>query len=214
MRSTRETQKVASLRRRGGRVSHHGVARPEGGLHRVAEGHDLQEADVRVELELAREEAQAVRVRVLADAGVLTVEQSGSGALSRVGTLLAGLPRRTASSGCCRYRLGPGSPASSQRAPEYAPGINIRGAKVGTAGLGGAQSQFLRPPRRQARLSHMRRAPRTTRRSRAHADGRLGREDRACRRKRCARCSSRWGCGRAARRGRGRATRRRSPCQR
>ena len=74
----RETQKVASLRRGGGRVSHHRVARPEGGLHRVAEGHDLQEADVRVELELAREEAQAVRVRVLADASVLTtVQQSG-----------------------------------------------------------------------------------------------------------------------------------------
>ena len=210
MRSTRETQKVASLWRRGGRVSHHGVARPEGGLHRVAERHDLQEADVWVELELAREEVQAVRVRVLADARVLTVEQSGSGALSRVGTLLAGLPRRTASSGYCLCRLGPGSPASSQCAPECAPGINIRGAKVGTAGLGGAQ----RPPRRQARLSHMRRAPRTTRRSRAHADGRLGREGRACRRKRCARCSSRWGCGRAARRRRGRAARRRSPCQR
>ena len=73
----RETQKVASLRRGGGRVSHHRVARPEGGLHRVAERHDLQEADVRVELELAREEVQAVRVRVLADARVLTVEQSG-----------------------------------------------------------------------------------------------------------------------------------------
>ena len=82
----RETQKVASLRRGGGRVSHHRVARPEGGLHRVAERHDLQEAnllfllvalDVSVELELAREEAQAVRVRVLADARVLTVEQSG-----------------------------------------------------------------------------------------------------------------------------------------
>ena len=44
----------------------------------MAERHDLQEADVRVELELAREEVQAVRVRVLADAGVLTtVEQSG-----------------------------------------------------------------------------------------------------------------------------------------
>ena len=52
----------------------------------MAERHDLQEAnllfllvalDVSVELELAREEAQAVRVRVLADARVLTVEQSG-----------------------------------------------------------------------------------------------------------------------------------------
>ena len=73
----RETQKVASLRRGGGRVSHHGVARPGGGLHRVAERHDLQEADLWVELEVAREEAQAVRVRVLADARVLTVEQSG-----------------------------------------------------------------------------------------------------------------------------------------
>ena len=62
----------------GRRVSHHRVARPEGGLHRVAERHDLQEADVLMELELAREEVQAVRVRVLADASVLTtVEQSG-----------------------------------------------------------------------------------------------------------------------------------------
>ena len=43
----------------------------------MAEGHDLQETDVWVELELAREEVQAVRVRVLADARVLTVEQSG-----------------------------------------------------------------------------------------------------------------------------------------
>lgn len=43
----------------------------------MAERHDLQQADVWVELEVAREEAQAVRVRVLADARVLTVEQSG-----------------------------------------------------------------------------------------------------------------------------------------
>ena len=46
----------------------------------MAERHDLQEADLLfllVALELAREEAQAVRVRVLADARVLTVEQSG-----------------------------------------------------------------------------------------------------------------------------------------
>ena len=43
----------------------------------MAERHDLQEADVLMELELAREEVQAVRVRVLADARVLTVEQSG-----------------------------------------------------------------------------------------------------------------------------------------
>ena len=45
-------------------------------------------------------------------------------------------------------------PAASQCAPGCAPGFSIRGAKVGTAGLGGAKSQFPRPLRWQARLSH------------------------------------------------------------